>query len=82
MKTGVPEWLQHLGLHKKNINCRCRYELSLYANISNMVWSNAEEGQVAGTIVDKSAHDIRQFCYQEDSLTQFELVNKLWGLID
>ena len=62
----------------------CRYELSLYAHISNVVWDSSAQGsnQVAGTVVDKRAHNIQHFSLEEGSLTHFELVNKLWGIVD
>ncbi|KAK9813971.1 hypothetical protein WJX73_007498 [Symbiochloris irregularis] len=66
----------------KDTEPRCRYELSLYAHISNLVWEAAGNNQISGTIVDKKARNVQHFSLEEGSLTQFELVNKLWGIVD
>lgn len=61
---------------------RCRYELSLYAHISNLVWDSSDRGTVAGTVVDRALQEIQHFSWPVESLTQFELVNKLWTVIN
>lgn len=60
----------------------CRYELSLYAHISNLVWDSSDRGTVAGTVVDRALQEIQHFSWPVESLTQFELVNKLWTVIN
>jgi hypothetical protein len=62
-------------------NC-CRHELSLYAHISKVTWQFDREDEVIGTVSDPASGDIRRFDLDPKTMSDFEVVNKLWEVID
>jgi hypothetical protein len=59
-----------------------RQQLGLYAHISKLSWRTGEvERVVAGTISDPATAAIKPFTLDLDSMSQYELVNKLWQLV-
>jgi len=59
--------------------CRGRYELSLYANITNVTWQlDRGSAYVRGTVSDMVGRDIRNIDLDPSQLTTFQLVNAVW----
>ena len=66
--------------------CLCRhhrrYELSLYAHISNITWQ-LERGTscVRGTVSDLVSKDIKSISLDPATMSEFELVNAVWAAL-
>ena len=60
----------------------CRHELSLYAHISNLTWQGHNAKHWLGTVSDTTAGDIRIVDLADDQLSQFDMINKVWDIID
>ncbi|GAX83510.1 hypothetical protein CEUSTIGMA_g10935.t1 [Chlamydomonas eustigma] len=59
-----------------------RHQLSLFAHISKITWKLDREESVAGTVSDQKSGDLRPFDVPDSqSLSQYELVNKLWQVL-
>ena len=59
--------------------CSGRYELSLYANITNVTWQLERGGAyVRGTVSDMVGKDIRSIELDPSQLTTFQLVDAVW----
>ena len=59
-----------------------RRALSLYTHISNITWNYSNPGRSAGTVSDRSEHDIRSFDVDADEAATFAGVNRLWELVN
>lgn len=60
----------------------CRHELSLYAHISKLTWHGKEPDMWQGTVSDSAAGDIRTINLNSSKLSHFEMVNRVWDMID
>lgn len=81
--------LQHAGRTRSNypgtlalLHDR-RYQLSLFAHVSKIVWSNPQDSSVvAGTYSDPSANqgagELRSFRMSTADKSKTQLVNMLW----
>jgi kinetochore protein Spc24 len=57
---------------------RCRHQLSLFAHVSKINWDLDLKDRVAGTMSDTRGGDIRPFCLDPATTSQFDIVNQLW----
>lgn len=53
----------------------------MYAHVTRVTWRVDQGSTVAGTVCDTKSGDIRQFHFNPDTVTKFELVNALWELL-
>ena len=60
---------------------RVKYALSLYANISNIVWDYSAE-TVKGMITSPVGEPTKSFDIDPSSATNFDITNQLWDLMD
>jgi hypothetical protein len=60
---------------------RVKYALSLYANISNIVWDYSAEN-VKGMITSPVGEPTKSFDIDPSSATNFDITNQLWDLMD
>ena len=60
---------------------RVKYALSLYANISNIVWDYSSEN-VKGMITSPAGEPTKSFNIDPSSATNFDITNQLWDLMD
>ena len=58
---------------------RVKYALSLYGNISNIVWDYTSDN-VKGIITSPYGGPVTNFNIDPSSCTAFEITNRLWGL--
>ena len=58
---------------------RVKYALSLYGNISNIVWDYTSDN-VKGIITSPYGGPVTNFNIDPSSCTSFEITNRLWGL--
>lgn len=59
-----------------------RYELSLYAHISNITWQLQRSSlHVRGTVSDMVSKDIKKIDLDPAEMSEFELVNAVWDTI-
>ena len=59
-----------------------RYELSLYAHISNVTWQLERGTQcVRGTVSDLVSKDIKSIDLDPAAMSEFELVNAVWDAL-
>lgn len=63
-------------------NMVCRHELSLYAHISNLTWQGRDASRWLGTVSDTAAGDIRTVDITEDTMSHFDMINRVWDSID
>ena len=61
---------------------RAKHELSLYAHVSKVIWHSELSGRVCGNVSDLANADIRPFDMDPRATSQYEIANKLWGLMD
>lgn len=59
----------------------CRHALSLYTHISSITWKYDDQARSAGSVSDRSLHDIRSFAVDAAEATTFAGVNRLWEMI-
>jgi kinetochore protein Spc24 len=59
---------------------RLKHELSLYAHISKISWAYDRPDRIKGRV--NGAGEVKPFDFAPDEMTEFELVNKMWDLID
>ena len=57
-----------------------KHALSLYANVTKISWDYAsyDEGKVAGTIVNSATGVVRDFSYDTNEQSSFEIANSIW----
>ena len=60
---------------------RVKYALSLYANISNIVWDYSSEN-VKGMITSPVGEPTKSFNIDPSTATNFGITNQLWDLMD
>ena len=60
---------------------RVKYALSLYANISNIVWDYSSEN-VKGMITSPVGEPTKSFNIDPGTATNFDITNQLWDLMD
>lgn len=60
----------------------CRHELSLYAHISSLTWQTHDAKRWLGNVSDTAAGDIRTVDLSEDDNSHFDMINKVWDVID
>ena len=60
---------------------RVKYALSLYANISNIVWDYSSEN-VKGMITSSVGEPTKMFDIDSSSASSFDITNQLWELMD
>ncbi len=58
-----------------------RYEITLYAHISSVMWDYEEKAHVKGNITKPKEGDIQHFDFDPKKTSQFNITNKLWELI-
>ena len=61
---------------------RVKYALSLYANISNIVWDYSEVENIKGMITSPTGEPTKSFNIDPCSATNFDITNQLWDLMD
>ncbi|KAL0026449.1 hypothetical protein WJX79_010757 [Trebouxia sp. C0005] len=59
-----------------------RHELALYAHISKLSWQGKGPQKWSGTVSDSAAGDIRIVDLDSQQLSNFEMINKVWDIID
>lgn len=59
-----------------------RHELSLYAHISKLTWQGRSSQHWLGAVSDSAAGDIRTIDLDSQQLSEFEMVNRVWDIID
>jgi len=60
----------------------CRHELALYAHISKLSWQGKDPQKWSGTVSDSAAGDIRTVDLDSQQLSNFDMINKVWDIID
>ena len=60
----------------------CRHELALYAHISKLSWQGKDPQKWSGTVSDSAAGDIRTVDLDCQQLSNFDMINKVWDIID
>ena len=60
----------------------CRHELALYAHISKLSWQGKDLQKWSGTVSDSAAGDIRTVDLDGQQLSNFDMINKVWDIID
>ena len=60
---------------------RVKYALSLYGNISNIVWDYGSEN-VKGMITSTDGSPTKMFNIDATNTSSYEITNKIWDLID
>ncbi len=74
----------HTHTHSRPPSCirlARRYQISLFAHISNISWSLDREDRVAGTVSNAQSGDLRPFDLAASTMDEHTLVNELWKLI-
>lgn len=65
-----------------DVEPQTRHQLSLYAHISSITWQFDNEDRVEGAVSDPVSGDIRHFDLDPKAMTQFEIANHLWELME
>lgn len=85
-----------VGLGSMQLGCSCtgppnlplhapptrRHQLSLYAHISKITWHFDQRDRVAGTLSSAATRDVHKFELDPQELGEFEVVNRLWDMMD
>ena len=64
---------------------RLQYSMSLFANISKIKWDFAaygDGGRVKGSLSVPGADDVRAFDLDPRALSDFDIANRLWDMLD
>ncbi len=70
---------------------RLRHELSLFAHISNINWTSADNGagidgegatEIRGVVSKTDKGDLNAFCFDTSKLSKFQIANRLWEAMD
>mmetsp|Transcript_44324 Transcript_44324/g.73849 ORF Transcript_44324/g.73849 Transcript_44324/m.73849 type:complete len:202 (+) Transcript_44324:185-790(+) len=58
-----------------------RYELSLYTHITKINWHYEVTDQVQGHLTDSHAGSVKHFDLDPNTMSEYDMVNHLWGLM-